>query len=177
MLGLGFSNVMMAQEDGYWQQAAEQQKQMQEQERLAWERQQQENMPETSGNKGGGNAPNNSGGGGNKRAAPKVVDMYGAVAFDESRSSFGHAVNKASKSDAENTAISDCGGQSCRIMATYKNSCAAFAGGYKTAGGTYAVYKWHLNSVQKAEGLALSACSKKAKNCQILVSECSVVGK
>ena len=120
---------------------------------------------------GGGNSPNNSGGGGGRTV---IVDKWGAIAFDHSRNSYGYSVGLSTRADAEQSAISDCGGGSCKTLSTFKNSCAALAGGRNRSGGAFVLSKWHLNNPKIAEQLALTACSKKAKNCQILVSECSL---
>lgn len=117
----------------------------------------------------GGNATNNSGGGGRT----VVRDSWGAVAFDNSRNSYGYSVGLSTRADAEQSAISDCGGGSCKTLSTFKNSCAALAGGRNRSGGAYVSSEWHPNP-KIAEQLALTACSKKAKNCQILMSECSL---
>jgi hypothetical protein len=124
---------------------------------------------------GGGNAPNNSGGGGNKRVAPKIVDMYGAVALNNDASAFGYSANQSSKSSAAFEAIKSCAQSGCKVVATYANQCAAFAWG-KTARAGITRFAG-ASTKEVAEANVLKACNQKANNCQILMSECSVVGK
>lgn len=104
--------------------------------------------------------------------APTVVDRYGAVAFDNTTNSYGYSFNVGSLSEAKSKAISDCNSKSCEIVSTYKNSCAAFAAGYKPDGGTYGSFKYDLN-LNTTKVNAIKECSNKASNCQVLMAECS----
>lgn len=77
--------------------------------------------------------------------APSVVpgywtDSWGALATYEPLGVIGVAAGLGNKEDAEQEALADCkrqGGKSCRVDATYENSCVALAGshtGYSIGG-------------------------------------------
>ncbi len=181
-LGLSVSifsiNVATAQQDGYWQpngywqQSLEQQRRMEEEQRLNQERQQWEENNRNAASKATSNAADPQGG---FASAPRVtiVNRYGAVAFDDSRNSYGWSVKHDSLAEAEHAAIADCGGAFCKTVATFQNSCVAFAGGRNRVNGFVGFSEFHRNNPKIAEKRALNACSRKANNCHILVSDCS----
>ncbi len=100
-----------------------------------------------------------------------IVDRFGAVAFDNTANSYGYSSNQSSKAEAAQEAIKSCAQSGCRIVGTYANTCAAFAWG-KTKSGGISRFEGGVTK-EIAEASALEACNKKAKNCQILMSECS----
>jgi hypothetical protein len=100
-----------------------------------------------------------------------IVDRFGAVAFDNTANSYGYSSNQSSKAEAAQEAIKSCAQSGCRIVGTYANTCAAFAWGKTKSGG---ITRFEGGTTKEiAEVVALQACNKKAKNCQILMSECS----
>jgi hypothetical protein len=165
-------NSATAQQDGYWQQAQEQQKRQQEEQRISEERQQWEENNRSAASKAASHTTNTQGG---LASAPRVtiVNKYGAVAFDDSRNSYGWSIKHDSLAEAEYAAIADCGGAFCKTVATFQNSCVAFAGGRNRVNGFAGFSEFHRNNPKIAEQRALNACSRKANNCHILVSDCS----
>ena len=114
---------------------------------------------------------------GSNSAPPQVIyrklpDSWGAVAFNPATSRYGSASKQASKQASRQAALNDCDKQGCKILSTYSNQCMAFAGGQKTRG-NYVIAGFNINS-RIAEQNALASCSKYARNCQILLSECSL---
>ena len=114
---------------------------------------------------------------GSNSAPPQVIyrklpDSWGAVAFNPATSRYGSASKQASKQASRQAALNDCDQQGCKILSTYSNQCMAFAGGQKTRG-NYVIAGFNINS-RIAEQNALASCSKYARNCQILLSECSL---
>ncbi len=179
-LGLIFSVFSMSmvaaqqdgywQPDGYWQQSLEQQRRMEEEQRLNQERQQWEENNRNAASKATSNAAGSQGG---FASAPKVtvVNRFGAVALNADGSAFGFSSNQSSKIEAAQGAVSSCAQPGCRVVGTYANTCAAFAWGKLNHGGLTRLESGVTKEI--AEASALEACNKKAKNCQILMSECS----
>ena len=83
----------------------------------------------------------------------------------------GTASKQTSKQAAIDMALQKCG-NNCEITMTYANQCMAYAYG-TTKKGT-GVSLWNGLTQSKAERKALLECSKRAKNCKILLSECSL---
>ena len=115
---------------------------------------------------------NNSNGGFDvpKRQTPS---SYGAVAWDEKRGLYGSASKQASKQAAIDMALQRCNSSNCEIMMEYANQCTAVAYGLEKGG----TYFWQFSSgltQSKAVRVATAKCSKRAKNCKILLSECSL---
>lgn len=108
--------------------------------------------------------------------APSVVpgywtDSWGALATYEPLGVIGVAAGLGNKEDAEQEALADCkrqGGKSCRVDATYENSCVALAGshtGYSIEGDT---------DLDVAKKKALEKCKKSGyENCHISYFTCS----
>jgi hypothetical protein len=120
--------------------------------------------------------PTGSGSSGSSGSArpqpPKVVNRYGAVAWNTKSNLFDSTYNADSRSAAEQSALSKCGA-GCKIISSYSNQCTALAIGYPKKGkGSYVTPASNINS-KTAESKALASCSIKAKNCQIVLSECS----
>ncbi len=101
-----------------------------------------------------------------------IVDRWGAVAFDNTTNSYGYSFNVGSRSEAKSKAISDCNSKSCEVVATYGNSCAAFAAGYKPEGGILWSFRRHDN-LNIASEKAMNDCNAHANNCKVLMAECS----
>lgn len=116
----------------------------------------------------GGSYPSNGGSGYSYPAAPALRSSFGAVAFDPTTSSYGYANKQASKQASIQAALNDCGSRGCKIVSTYSNQCVALAGGDK-----YVATGSNINPKLAAQK-ALKNCSAKTRNCQILVSECSL---
>ena len=106
--------------------------------------------------------------------APKQKpSSYGAVAWDEKRGLYGSASKQASKQAAIDMALQRCNSSNCEIMMEYANQCTAVAYGLEKGG----TYFWQFSSgltQSKAVRVATAKCSKRAKNCKILLSECSL---
>lgn len=117
-----------------------------------------------------GSYPSNGGSGGYSSypTAPALRSSFGAVAFDPTTSSYGYASKQTSKQASIQAALNDCGSRGCKIVSTYSNQCVALAGGDK-----YVATGSNINPKLAAQK-ALKNCSAKTRNCQILVSECSL---
>jgi hypothetical protein len=104
--------------------------------------------------------------------APKQKpSSYGAVAWGNGY--YGSAVNQATKQNAIDAALQKCGSGDCQVRTTYWNQCVAVSYGALKAGTSY----WQsvvATTKSKAEKDSIKSCSKKAKNCKILLSECSL---
>lgn len=130
----------------------------------------------TSGNRGYGTHPDDGRGPQpqrptNTRPVPPKPSSYGAVAWGNGY--YGSVVNQKSKQNAIDAALQKCGDSACRVNVDYSNQCVAVSYGKLPSG----KYRWQPAfgmTQSKAENLATSKCSKDAKNCQILLSECSL---
>jgi hypothetical protein len=103
---------------------------------------------------------------------PKIINRYGAFAYDRSNNKFGYGNNKSSQSLANAEALKSCATKGCKVFGTYSNQCAALVWGKKRTDGGIVMFDVALNQ-RNAEEAALRSCSKKAQNCQVLISECS----
>ena len=108
-------------------------------------------------------------------ANPKPIiqkpSSYGAVAENKKTGLIGTSSNQSTKRASTDLALQRCGND-CEITMTYSNQCMAYAYG-TTKKGT-GVSLWNGLTQSKAERKALLECSKRAKNCKILLSECSL---
>lgn len=167
-----------AQTGGYWEQAQQQQQQQQQQaDRQAQEDAMRRNPQyacvggrDIYGHIGdaacGGDQPTNP------KPVVKKPSSYGAVAWDIKRGLYATSHHQLSKQAAFTEAMSKCG-SSCQIAMQYANQCTAVAYGLEKGG----TYSWTVTAgltTSKAERDATKKCSKVAKNCQILLSECSL---
>jgi hypothetical protein len=120
--------------------------------------------------------PTGSGSSGSSGSArpqpPKIINRYGAFAYDRSNNKFGYGNNKSSQSLANAEALKSCATKGCKVFGTYSNQCAALVWGKKRTDGGIVMFDVALNQ-RNAEEAALRSCSKKAQNCQVLISECS----
>ena len=110
----------------------------------------------------------------NNTAPPPVIQKpssYGAVAENKKTGLIGTSSNQSTKRASTDLALQRCGND-CEITMTYSNQCMAYAYG-TTKKGT-GVSLWNGLTQSKAERKALLECSKRAKNCKILLSECSL---
>ena len=119
------------------------------------------------------NCGGSSGSSGSARPQPpKVVNRYGAVAMNLNTGLFDSAYNEDSRATAETIALSKCGA-GCKIISSYGNQCAAVGlGTAKNGKGGYRGIATNRDP-KVAESKALASCNAKAKNCQIILSECS----
>ena len=111
----------------------------------------------------------------NNTAPPPVIQKpssYGAVAENKKTGLIVGASKQASKQASINTALQKCGDTSCEVATWYANQCVA--GGYGMLKGGYPWYVSLGLNQQKAEKNLLTNCGKKAKNCKISFSECSL---
>ena len=168
-----------AQTGGYWEQAQQQQQQQQRQQEQINQQNQMMHSPQyacVNGKDiygyigdaacGGGAQPTNT------RPVPPKPSSYGAVAWG-GNGSYGSASKQASKQASINLALQRCGRSDCTIQMLYSNQCTAVSYGLKQGG----VYSWTVTAgltQSKAERDATKKCSKVAKNCKILLSECSL---
>ena len=112
----------------------------------------------------------------NNTAPPPVIQKpssYGAVAWSDKGGFYGSAANQKTKPDAINVALKNCNRSDCKITMEYANQCVAVAYGLEKGG----TYLWTVTAgltQSKAERTATTKCSKRAKNCKILLSECSL---
>lgn len=102
-------------------------------------------------------------------AAPQVLwaSRWGAIAVNSSTGSLGAEVGHKDRSTARAAAITRCG-NGCDIVLTYHDQCAALASGarfFASASGA---------TVIEASSLAMQSCAKKANDCEIVYSECSL---
>ena len=110
----------------------------------------------------------------NNTAPPPVIQKpssYGAVAWGNGY--YGSVVNQATKQNAIDAALQKCGSGDCQVRTTYWNQCVAVSYGDLKAGTSY----WQsvvATTKSKAERDSIKSCSKRAKNCKILLSECSL---
>ena len=108
-------------------------------------------------------------------ANPKPIiqkpSSYGAVAENKRTGLIGTSSNQSTKRASTELALQRCGND-CEITMTYSNQCMAYAYGTTKKGTGVSV--WNGLTQSKAERKALLECSKHAKNCKILLSECSL---
>ena len=108
-------------------------------------------------------------------ANPKPIiqkpSSYGAVAENKKTGLIGTSSKQSTKQASTELALQRCG-NGCEITMTYANQCMAYAYG-TTKKGT-GVSLWNGLTQSKAERKALLECNKHAKNCKILLSECSL---
>jgi len=102
---------------------------------------------------------------------PQWATRWGAIATDGPGGHLGVAVNLSSKSDAEQTAITDCqakGGTDCKIETWYSNGCAAMvmgdSGHISNNAGTLG------EAIQKG----MKICDATDTNCHVYYSACSL---
>ena len=129
----------------------------------AMARQQNEDIVNRGRNNGSGSAP---------VYVPTKPSKYGAVAWDNKAGVYGYSVGQPSKRLAKLEAIKDCNSAGCKVVSNFANTCTAAAFGHKPSGGYYNIQGDVNKSV--AEKMALSACNAEARNCEIIMSECSL---
>ena len=113
---------------------------------------------------------------GSNTPPPPVIQKpssYGAVAWNLKKGSYGSASKQASKQAAIDLAMQRCGDASCEVATWYANQCVAVSYGVQSN----KKYLWQSSlglTKAKAERQALKDCAADAKNCKILLSECSL---
>ena len=107
----------------------------------------------------------------NPKPVVKKPSSYGAVAENKKTGLIGTSSKQSTKQASTELALQRCG-NGCEITMTYANQCMAYAYG-TTKKGT-GVSLWNGLTQSKAERKALLECNKHAKNCKILLSECSL---
>ncbi len=93
-------------------------------------------------------------------------DSYSAIAFSPSTGRYGVSVAKASKSEAETEAISQCHASDAKVVGTSKNGCVALATGKKKS--VYGVGT--ADTEKEAQEKAIEDCKKKTTDVKIAVS-------
>ena len=121
----------------------------------------------------------NCGGSGGGRGSstpskPRVLaSKYGAIALNMKGAGFDSTYSEVSEAEAKRNALAKCG-STCKILGSYRNTCAAVAWGLiKKRGMVFT----ELNPQKSiVETKALSKCNASgAKNCKIMMSaECSL---
>ena len=170
-----------AQTGGYWEQAQQQQQQQQRQQEQINQQNQMMYSPQYAcvngrdiygyiGDTACGGQPTNPG--------PVVYkpSSYGAVAWDGKRGLYGSSTRQVSKQAGIDAALQKCGSSTCQLQTWYANQCVAVAYGLQQNG----KYLWVSElgfEPATAENKAINECGKDAKNCQILLSECSPAGE
>lgn len=126
--------------------------------------------------------------GANGSAAPqrvyKVPNRWGAIYLNPANLAVGYSENntigyRSANKEALENCIRDGGGKNpigesgkgCQLMTEYRNKCGAIAIG-GVVGNGWAAAK-NADSIDEAERLALTACSKHSKSCKIHYSGCS----
>lgn len=96
-------------------------------------------------------------------------DMYGALAFSEDDGAWGWSADYATKAKANRVAMDKCqeNGESCKVVLTFWNTCAAFANGDGGHGWAYD------NNIAKAKKRAIKECNKYASDCEVKVWACT----
>ena len=98
-------------------------------------------------------------------------NRWGAIATDFPHHTFGAAINKASKSEAEQAALVACqtnGGQQCKIETWYSNGCAAMVVGDQTHTSNNAA------TLDKAIQIGMKTCTNGGDtSCKAYYTGCS----
>ena len=118
------------------------------------------------------NNTSNSGSWNTNIPASEKPSSYGAVAWGVKANLLGTSINKPSKKSAIDAALKACGGSSCTVATWYSNQCVSLGAGEVKGG-----YQWYVSpglTQKDAEKNLLANCGKKAKNCQVTFSECSL---
>lgn len=112
-----------------------------------------------------------AGRGSRPRGAALWEDRAAAVAMGKSASGFTATAPMQSKRLAERAAMAGCkekGGQGCKVVLSYINSCAALVWGLDYRSGAYG------RTVEEAAGIASRECAAKTEDCQVFFSACSL---
>ncbi|MEP6898065.1 MAG: DUF4189 domain-containing protein [Rhodanobacter sp.] len=107
----------------------------------------------------------------NRPPPPQWTSRWGAIATDGEKGSLGTITGAATRSEAEQEAMTDCqskGGSHCKIDVSYSNGCAAMVvddDGYNVESDATA---------DKAIQSSMSTCTKAGRtNCHVYYSACS----
>jgi serine/threonine-protein kinase len=95
------------------------------------------------------------------------ADNYGAIAFEQDSGRAGYAYDYASRAEAEQRAVEECG-SGCAVVVWFMNACGALATGDDNGYGS----AW-AGSRPEAERLALSECGEHAENCSVVQWACT----
>ena len=90
-----------------------------------------------------------------------AADNYGAIAFSQDSGKVGWSYDYRSRSEAEERALEECGGD-CEVVLWIMNACGALATGDDNGYGT----GW-AGTRERAEEIALTNCEENADNCRI----------
>ncbi len=98
-----------------------------------------------------------------------MADTYGAIAFSPATGANSYSYDYASRSGAEQRALSECNKRSrgCRVAIWFKNSCGALAIGARGWGAGYDA------SRAAAEQRAFSQCASRSGGCRVRVWACN----
>ena len=116
-------------------------------------------------------------GGGRGSSAPSkprvLASKYGAIALNMKGAGFDSTYGEASESEAKRNALAKCG-STCKIIASYWNTCAAVGWGTRKNRTFYPI----VYSTQKStiESKVLAKCKAEGgRNCKIMMpAECSL---
>ena len=124
------------------------------------------------------------GGSRSSRQIYKVPNRWGAIYLNPANLAVGYSENntigyRSANKEALENCIRDGGGKNpigesgkgCQLMTEYRNKCGAIAIG-GVVGNGWAAAK-NADSIDEAERLALTACSKHSKSCKIHYLGCS----
>ena len=109
----------------------------------------------------------------------RIPDKWGAISFNKSNGYLYSSINFSSKRSAQKSAIAQCEKErnadgSCNVIATFRNTCAATAGGNTQKGRV--VFPGTDVTPSGSEQAALASCKESGgTNCVIEVSaQCSL---
>jgi len=94
-------------------------------------------------------------------------DLNGAIAYSRSTGSYGYSIDYATRIEAENEALGQCGWGDCEVLVWFQNNCAALSKGHKGIGYAYGA------TVDEAEAIALDKCTDYTYDCEIVCSICN----
>ena len=93
---------------------------------------------------------------------PKVVNRYGAIAWNNKTGGFDSAVNEISQAKANSVALSKCG-KGCSLISSYANQCTAVTWGVPKKGKSANRMVRSNPNQQIAENSAISSCNISRK--------------
>ena len=104
-------------------------------------------------------------------AAPAAAQSWGALAFSENGTAYSYSRNYATKEEAEQGALAECGkyASDCKIYDTFENRCTALAGSPN------GVYGWAWGGdLQARQARAIQECAKQGgTECRMVVNFCT----
>jgi hypothetical protein len=102
----------------------------------------------------------------------KWASRWGAVANSINTGHAGTSAGERNARDANRIAMQQCGTDTgindCKVIMTYHDQCAAIADG------THEFAAGAASTVAEASSIAMQSCQKKANDCKIIYTECSL---